>query len=369
MQIQDRASIGPLALEKAVQNMAMNANSQSKLTRVYSTYRANVPQLLTVLDRSQAKTLGIPLSNIFNTLQSNLGSVYINDFNQFGRNYQVRAQADANYRADAEDIKKLEVPNEKGEMIPIGTVLSLEETVGPQIISRYNMYPSASISGQGAGLTSSGEAMTLMEDIAKKNIPSSMGFEWTGMSYQEKTAQGNILFIFGLAIIFVYLVLCAQYESWTLPLTIVLTVPLAVLGTVVAIAVRQMDVNVYTQLGIVLLIAMTCKTAILIAEFAKEENNTGMSLTDAALEASRLRFRPILMTAFTFILGVLPLAFASGAGAESRQSLGTATAGGMLSATLLLIFFVPVFFIKIMGASEKFKSKFMKKDKVNEDII
>jgi HAE1 family hydrophobic/amphiphilic exporter-1 len=369
MQIQDRASIGPLALEKAVQNMAMNANSQSKLTRVYSTYRANVPQLLTVLDRSQAKTLGIPLSNIFNTLQSNLGSVYINDFNQFGRNYQVRAQADANYRADAEDIKKLEVPNVKGEMIPIGTVLSLEETVGPQIISRYNMYPSASISGQGAGLTSSGQAMTLMEDIAKKNIPSSMGFEWTGMSYQEKTAQGNILFIFGLAIIFVYLVLCAQYESWTLPLTIVLTVPLAVLGTVVAIAVRQMDVNVYTQLGIVLLIAMTCKTAILIAEFAKEENNTGMSLTDAALEASRLRFRPILMTAFTFILGVLPLAFASGAGAESRQSLGTATAGGMLSATLLLIFFVPVFFIKIMGASEKFKSKFMKKDKVNEDII
>lgn len=369
MQVQDRASTGSAALEKAVQNMVMNANSQSKLTRVYSTYRANVPQLLTVLDRTQAKTLGIPLSNVFNTLQSNLGSTYINDFNQFGRNYQVKAQADANYRANPEDIKRLEVPNRDGKMIPIGTVLSVEETVGPQIISRYNMYPSASISGQGAGLTSSGQAMNIMEELTKENLPSSMGFEWTGMSYQEKMSEGNILFIFGLAVVFVYLVLCAQYESWTLPLTIVLTVPLGILGTVLAITVRQMDVNVYTQLGIVLLIAMTCKTAILISEFAKEEANTGMSLTEAALEASRLRFRPILMTAFTFILGVLPLAYASGAGAASRQSLGTATAGGMLSATLLLIFFVPVFFIKIMGASDRFRARFKKKHQANEEIV
>ncbi|WP_372712729.1 efflux RND transporter permease subunit [Ilyobacter sp.] len=369
MQIQDRASAGSANLEKAVQNIVMNANSQSKLTRVYSTYRANVPQLLTVLDRTQAKTLKIPLSNIFNTLQGNLGSTYVNDFNQFGRNYQVRAQADANYRATAEDIKKLEVRNENGEMIPMGTVLSVEEAVGPQIITRYNMYPSATISGQGAGFTSSGEAMQIMEDLAKENLPSSMGFEWTGMSYQEKAAEGNIVFIFGLAVLFVYLVLCAQYESWTLPLTIVLTVPLAVLGTVVALSIRQMDINVYTQLGIVLLIAMTCKTAILISEFAKEESNSGMSLTESALEASRLRFRPILMTAFTFILGVLPLTYATGAGAESRQSLGTATAGGMLSATLLLIFFVPVFYIKIMGISEKFKKRVKKGEEVREDVL
>ena len=369
MQIQDRASAGSANLEKAVQNIVMNANSQSKLTRVYSTYRANVPQLLTVLDRTQAKTLKIPLSNIFNTLQGNLGSTYVNDFNQFGRNYQVRAQADANYRATAEDIKKLEVRNENGEMIPMGTVLSVEEAVGPQIITRYNMYPSATISGQGAGFTSSGEAMQIMEDLAKENLPSSMGFEWTEMSYQEKAAEGNIVFIFGLAVLFVYLVLCAQYESWTLPLTIVLTVPLAVLGTVVALSIRQMDINVYTQLGIVLLIAMTCKTAILISEFAKEESNSGMSLTESALEASRLRFRPILMTAFTFILGVLPLTYATGAGAESRQSLGTATAGGMLSATLLLIFFVPVFYIKIMGISEKFKKRVKKGEEVSEDVL
>ncbi len=369
MQIQDRASAGSANLEKAVQNIVMNANSQSKLTRVYSTYRANVPQLLTVLDRTQAKTLKIPLSNIFNTLQGNLGSTYVNDFNQFGRNYQVRAQADADYRATAEDIKKLEVRNENGEMIPMGTVLSVEEAVGPQIITRYNMYPSATISGQGAGFTSSGEAMQIMEDLAKENLPSSMGFEWTGMSYQEKAAEGNIVFIFGLAVLFVYLVLCAQYESWTLPLTIVLTVPLAVLGTVVALSIRQMDINVYTQLGIVLLIAMTCKTAILISEFAKEESNSGMSLTESALEASRLRFRPILMTAFTFILGVLPLTYATGAGAESRQSLGTATAGGMLSATLLLIFFVPVFYIKIMGISEKFKKRVKKGEEVSEDVL
>lgn len=372
MQVQDRASAGSANLEKAVQNIVMNANSQYKLTRVYSTYRANVPQLLTVLDRTQAKTLKIPLSNIFNTLQGNLGSTYVNDFNQFGRNYQVRAQASADYRATAEDIKKLEVRNEKGEMVPMGTVLSVEEAVGPQIITRYNMYPSASISGQGAGFTSSGEAMQIMEELAKENLPSSMGFEWTGMSYQEKAAEGNIVFIFGLAVLFVYLVLCAQYESWTLPLTIVLTVPLAVLGTVVALSVRQMDVNVYTQLGIVLLIAMTCKTAILISEFAKEESNSGMSIVESALEASRLRFRPILMTAFTFILGVLPLTYATGAGAESRRSLGTATAGGMLSATLLLIFFVPVFYIIIMGASEKLKNRFKKSEKVKkseEDIV
>ena len=369
MQVQDRASAGSANLEKAVQNIVMNANSQSKLTRVYSTYRANVPQLLTVLDRTQAKTLKIPLSNIFNTLQGNLGSTYVNDFNQFGRNYQVRAQASADYRATAEDIKKLEVRNEKGEMVPMGTVLSVEEAVGPQIITRYNMYPSASISGQGAGFTSSGEAMLIMEELANENLPSSMGFEWTGMSYQEKAAEGNIIFIFGLAVLFVYLVLCAQYESWTLPLTIVLTVPLAVLGTVTALSIRQMDVNVYTQLGIVLLIAMTCKTAILISEFAKEESNSGMSLVESALEASRLRFRPILMTAFTFILGVLPLTYATGAGAESRRSLGTATAGGMLSATLLLIFFVPVFYIIIMGVSEKLKKRFKKSEKAEEDAV
>ena len=369
MQVQDRASAGSANLEKAVQNIVMNANSQSKLTRVYSTYRANVPQLLTVLDRTQAKTLKIPLSNIFNTLQVNLGSTYVNDFNQFGRNYQVRAQASADYRATAEDIKKLEVRNEKGEMVPMGTVLSVEEAVGPQIITRYNMYPSASISGQGAGFTSSGEAMLIMEELANENLPSSMGFEWTGMSYQEKAAEGNIIFIFGLAVLFVYLVLCAQYESWTLPLTIVLTVPLAVLGTVTALSIRQMDVNVYTQLGIVLLIAMTCKTAILISEFAKEESNSGMSLVESALEASRLRFRPILMTAFTFILGVLPLTYATGAGAESRRSLGTATAGGMLSATLLLIFFVPVFYIIIMGASERLKKRFKKSEKAEEDAV
>ncbi|WP_321328631.1 multidrug efflux RND transporter permease subunit [uncultured Ilyobacter sp.] len=369
MQVQDRASAGSANLEKAVQNIVMNANSQSKLTRVYSTYRANVPQLLTVLDRTQAKTLKIPLSNIFNTLQGNLGSTYVNDFNQFGRNYQVRAQASADYRATAEDIKKLEVRNEKGEMVPMGTVLSVEEAVGPQIITRYNMYPSASISGQGAGFTSSGEAMLIMEELANENLPSSMGFEWTGMSYQEKAAEGNIIFIFGLAVLFVYLVLCAQYESWTLPLTIVLTVPLAVLGTVTALSIRQMDVNVYTQLGIVLLIAMTCKTAILISEFAKEESNSGMSLVESALEASRLRFRPILMTAFTFILGVLPLTYATGAGAESRRSLGTATAGGMLSATLLLIFFVPVFYITIMGVSKKLKKRFKKSEKAEEDAV
>ncbi|WP_462324708.1 efflux RND transporter permease subunit [Desulfoplanes sp.] len=364
MKIQDKGDVGLTALQQMTQDIAMAANGQSTLSQVYSTFRANTPQLFTDVDRTQTKSLGIPLSDVFNTLQANLGSKYVNDFNIFGRSYQVRVQADAKYRSRVEDIKKLEVRNNDGDMIPLGTIVTVSKTLGPQLITRYNMYPTATLNGQGAAGVSSGQAMTMMENIAQAKLPTSMGYAWSGMSYQEKMAGSATAIIFALAIIFVYLVLCAQYESWTLPLTIIFAVPLALVGTGIAVYIRHMDVNVYTQIGMVLLIALACKTAILISEFAKEGHEAGQGIREAALEAARLRFRPILMTAFAFILGVFPLVIATGAGAASRQALGTAVFAGMISATFLMIFFVPVFYVVIQGMSEHFWKK--KKNPVME---
>jgi hydrophobe/amphiphile efflux-1 (HAE1) family protein len=355
MQLQDRAGVGLSALEQVAQEMARDANAQTGVENVYTMFRANVPQLFAEVDRAQAKTLGISLSSVFDTLQAYLGSVYVNDFNKFGRTYQVKVQADARFRAHVDDIRQLEVRNSRGEMIPLGTLLSVDETLGPQIITRYNMYPSASISGTAAAGFSSGQALKIMEDMAGSKLPPSMGFEWTGMSFQEKATGGQAMFIFALAVIFVYLVLCAQYESWTIPMAVILSVPLALLGTVAAVALRGTDVNVYTQIGVVLLIALVCKTAILIIEFAKSKREAGEEILDAAVEAARIRFRPILMTAFTFILGVSPLVIATGAGAAGRQALGTAVCGGMIAATGLLVLFVPVFYIVIQRISEKLR--------------
>jgi HAE1 family hydrophobic/amphiphilic exporter-1 len=361
MELQDRSGVGLTTLQNVAQDMIQDANSQSKLQGVYTTFRANVPQLFADVDRTQAKTLNVPLSNVFNTLQAFLGSVYVNDFNKFGRTYQVKVQADGAFRSNAEDIRRLEVRDTAGRMIPLGTLVSVDETVGPQLIKRYNMYPSATINGRAAAGYSSGEALTLMEQLAAAKLPSSMGYEWTGMSYQERTTADQGLFIFLLAVVFVYLVLCAQYESWSSPLAIILSVPLALLGTVAAVTMRGMEVNVYTQIGIVLLIALSSKTSILIVEFAKAKRDAGEEITDAALEAARLRFRPILMTALTFILGVAPLVIASGAGAASRQALGTAVFGGMLSATFLLVLFVPVFYVVIQRTSERLRAKWLDK--------
>jgi HAE1 family hydrophobic/amphiphilic exporter-1 len=362
MELQDRSGVGLNTLQNVAADMIQDANAQSKLQGVYTTFRANVPQLFADVDRTQAKTLNVPLSNVFNTLQAFLGSVYVNDFNKFGRTYQVKVQADGAFRSDVEDIRRLEVRDTAGRMIPLGTLVSVKETVGPQLIRRYNMYPSATINGRAAPGHSSGEALAVMESLAAAKLPASMGFEWTGMSYQERTTANQGLFIFALAVVFVYLVLCAQYESWSSPLAIILSVPLALLGTVSAVMMRGMEVNVYTQIGIVLLIALSSKTSILIVEFAKAQRDAGERIDDAALEAARLRFRPILMTALTFVLGVAPLVIATGAGAASRQALGTAVFGGMLSATMLLVIFVPVFYVVIQRSSEKLRAKYLDKN-------
>ncbi len=357
MELQDRGGVGLDTLQQVAGGVIQAANGQSQLQRVYSTFRANVPQLYADVDRTQAKTLDIPLNNVFDTLQAYLGSVYVNDFNKFGRTYQVKVQADAAFRSSAEDIRRLEVRNSRGQMIPLGSVVDIDEAVGPQLVKRYNMYPSATINGRAGPGHSSGEALALMEQLAESNLPASFGFEWTGMSYQEKITSSQTLLIFLLAVTFVYLVLCAQYESWSSPLMVILSVPLALIGTVGAVMIRGMDVNVYTQIGIVLLIALASKTSILIVEFAKSKREEGEEIVEASMGAAALRFRPVLMTAFTFILGVFPLVIASGAGSASRQALGTAVFGGMIAATLLLLIFVPVFYVVIQRASENIRAR------------
>ncbi len=357
MELQDRGGAGLDTLQQVAGGVIQTANGQSQLQRVYTTFRANVPQLYADVDRTQAKMLDIPLNNVFDTLQAYLGSVYVNDFNRFGRTYQVKVQAESAFRSSAEDIRRLEVRNDRGQMIPLGSVVDIDEAVGPQLVKRYNMYPSVTINGQAAPGHSSGEALVLMERLAGSEIPASFGFEWTGMSYQEKVTSSQTLLIFLLAVTFVYLVLCAQYESWSSPLMVILSVPLALLGTVGAVMIRGMDVNVYTQIGIVLLIALVSKTSILIVEFAKAKREAGEGIVEASTGAAALRFRPVLMTAFTFILGVAPLVVASGAGSASRQALGTAVFGGMIAATLLLLIFVPVFYVVIQRASEKIRAR------------
>ncbi len=352
MQLQDRGDIGLGALQQVATEMAYDGNAQAGLTGVYTTFRATVPQRFIDVNRTKVKTLGIPLSAVFDTMQAYLGSAYVNDFNKFGRTYQVMIQAEPRFRARASDIRTLEVRDNQGEMIPLSTVATVEETLGPQIITRYNLYPSASINGAAAPGYSSGQALTMMEQMARSKLPSSMGFEWTGMSYQEKLVGGEAVFIFALAVLFVYLVLAAQYESWNTPISVILSVPFALLGAVVAVMVRGMDNNVYTQIGVVLLIALASKNAILIVEFAREIRSQGKSRIEAAIEAARLRFRPILMTAFSSIFGFFPLVVASGAGAASRQALGTAVVGGLAVATVLGLIFVPVLFVVVQWVAD-----------------
>ncbi len=353
IQLEDQGNIGLDTLQKVTDEMVRDGNSQLGLKSLNSTFRSGVPQLYADIDRVKAKSLDVPLDSIFGTLQSSMGSAYVNDFNQFGRTYQVRIQADQKFRLVPDDIRRLEVRNRAGLMLPLGTVATVSESLGPQIITRYNLYPSASISGEAAPGFSSGQALDLMEQMAKAKMPAAMGSDWTAMSYQERKVGGQALYIFALAVLLVYLVLAAQYESWLIPVAVILVVPLALLGTVAAVAIRGMDNNIYTQIGIVLIIALASKNAILIVEFSRELRAKGESIVDSALHAARLRFRPILMTSFAFILGIAPLVFSRGAGAASRQALGTAVFGGMIAATILAVFYVPVFFVVIQRIAER----------------
>lgn len=353
MQLQDRGGVGLQTLAQMKNEMIVDGNAQSRLAGLNSTFRADVPQLFAEVDREKAKKLNVSLNDVFGTLQAYLGSAYVNDFNKFGRTWQVKVQADHPFRIEPSDIRRLETRNADGEMIPLGTLVAVDQSFGPQNILRYNLYPTASITGSAAAGFSSGQALSLMEEMADKKLPASMGYEWTGMSYQEKQVGSEAFLVFGLAITLVFLVLAAQYESWSAPAAVILVVPLALLGIVIALAIRGFDNNVYTQIGIVLLIALASKNAILIVEFAREEHFAGKSILDAVTESARKRFRPILMTAISSIAGFMPLIVASGAGAASRQAIGTAVIGGMTAATIMSLVFTPVFFVVMQRLSER----------------
>ncbi len=354
MEVQDRGGVGREQLQMAVQKMVGLANEDPALARVNTSFRPGVPQLFADVDRAKVLSMGVPLGDVFSTLQAALGSAYVNDFNKFGRTYRVTLQADAPFRNSVDSIRQLKVRNDQGQMVSLQSLVKMEDSFGPQIIRRFNLYPSATITGSAAPGRSSGEALELMDEYAKQSLPSSMGYEWSGVSRQESETSGGEFTIFMLAVLLVYLVLAFLYESWLLPLSVILVVPLGLLGTVALVWALGMENNTYVQIGIVLIIALASKNAILIVEFARDLRHKGSSIRESAIEAARMRFRPILMTSFAFILGVLPLVFAEGAAAASRRSLGAAVCGGMLTSTILAVFFTPVFFIVFQWLSEKF---------------
>jgi HAE1 family hydrophobic/amphiphilic exporter-1 len=328
--------------------MVANGQSQSALQRVSSSFRASVPQFDIEVDRIKTQTLHVTTDQIFQTLSSYMGASFVNQFNKFGRTFQVYAQADAQYRLTLRDIENMMVRNSNGDMIPLGTVAKITPAVGPSLISLYNLYPSSTVIGLPAKGYSSGQSMTLMEQIADKTLPPGAGYEWTAMSYQEKAVGGQIYLVFGLAMLLVYLVLAGQYESWYAPMSVILAVPLSLLGPMAVLTGLRIENNLYTQIGLILLIALSAKNAILIVEVALELHvRDKKDLLESAIEAARSRFRPILMTSFAFILGVLPLVLATGAGANARKSIGITVFTGMLASTCLAVLFVPTFFVVI----------------------
>jgi len=352
-QLQDRGGAGPATLQKVAQEFIDDGNGQSGLTGMNTTFRANVPQLFVDIDRDQVLAKNVPMSAVFNGLQYFLGSVYINDVTLFNRVYKVKAQADRQFRGETDQILQLPIRNRAGGMLSLGSVVSVKEVLGPQTVKRYQMYPSAKIMGQPGPGYSSGQAMEIIEDMQGQKLSSDYGIEWTDLSFQEKKAAGAANVIFLLAVVLVYLVLAAQYESWSIPVSVIMAVPTALLGAVVALVLREMSNDVYAQVGIVLLIGLSTKSAILIVEFAKAERESGKSAFDAALSATKLRFRAVLMTAFSFILGVIPLLLASGAASASRQIIGTTVFGGMLVATAVSLIAVPMLYFVVQRIVEK----------------
>jgi len=353
-ELQDRGGAGIIQLQQSANDLVVAAMASPKLTRMNQNIRASVPLLYIDIDRVKAQAYKLPMDEVFGTLSTFLGSRYVNDFNLFGRTWKVTAQADEKYRSRPEAIERIEVRNSVGHMIPLGAFAAVRDTVGPLFIGRFNMYSKSSITGAGMPGVSSGEQIAEMERLAAEILPPTMGYQWSGVTYQQLKAGNLAPFIFGLAFVFVYLFLVAQYESWMIPLAVLLGIPVAMMGALWFSKFRGLDNNVYTQVGLVLLIGLVAKTAILIVEFAKVNRESGQSIYDAALTASVMRFRAILMTAFSFILGVIPLVIASGAGAASRVSLGTAVFGGMLVGIIGMVLLTPVYYLVIQRISEKF---------------
>lgn len=347
--IQDRGSAGVNELQRQTMNIVQRGNETPGLVGLFSGFRADTPQLYVDIDRTKAKALGVALTDVFNTLQVFLGGYYANDFNQFGRTWQVNLQADTPFRMTMDNIRSLRVRNNKGEMVPLGSVIDLRDINGATSITRFNMYPAAAINGATAAGTSSGEGIKLMEKLGDAELPNNFGYAWTEIALQQILAGNTAIVVFGVAVVLVFLTLAAQYESWTMPLSVILVVPMCLLCSLLGtINLAHMDMNIFVQIGFVVLVGLASKNAILIVEFAKEQqDNQGKNAYDATIEACRLRLRPILMTSFAFILGVVPLMLAKGAGAEMRKTLGVAVFSGMLGVTIFGIFLTPVFYYVI----------------------
>jgi hydrophobe/amphiphile efflux-1 (HAE1) family protein len=349
------------ALQAQADALATKGNQQPGLVGLFNGFRARTPQLYVDVNRIKVKTMGVALTDVFDALQAYLGSSYVNDFNRFGRTWQVNVQADAPFRVDAQTVKQLKVRNANGDMVPLGAVVDIRDSTGPLTITRYNMFPAATINGASRPGVSSGDVLAIMENLAK-GLPRNMRTEWTELSYLQKQAskveslrdlQQNPFSAFVLGTVLVFFVLAGLYESWSLPLAVILVVPMCLLSALVGIALAGMDINIFVQVGFVVLVGLAAKNAILIVEFARERQREGASRFDAAVEAARVRLRPIVMTSFAFILGVFPLVIAQGAGAEMRRTLGTAVFAGMIGVTLFGIFLTPVFYSVVRWFSER----------------
>jgi hydrophobe/amphiphile efflux-1 (HAE1) family protein len=349
MIVEDRGNLGQDELQRVSDAIVSRGNRTPGLQGLFSSSRTNTPWLHLDIYRTKCMALGVTVSDVFNALQIYLGSYYVNNFNEFGRTWQVNIQADPRFRDRVEDIELLQVRNNQGQMLRLGTVLSVRHTSGPVMVMRYNMYSSSAINGNTAPGTSSGQAIALMHELGASEMPRSMRSDWTELTYLQLQAGNTALYVFALAVVFVFLVLAAQYESWKLPLAVILVVPMCLLCSVVGVRWARMEVTIFTQIGFVVLVGLASKNAILIVEFAKQKRESGVPPREATLEASRLRLRPILMTSFAFIFGVVPLVVATGAGAEMRRSLGQAVFAGMLGVTVFGVFLTPVFFYVLQG--------------------
>jgi HAE1 family hydrophobic/amphiphilic exporter-1 len=341
----------------AAREMMAKARAMPELTGVFTTFSASSPQIYLEIDRTKARMLDVPIANIFEALQVNLGTSYVNDFNAFGRVYQVRAQADQKFRLERQDVLRLKVRSATGALVPLGTLVEIRDVSGPDLVQRYNMYTAVPVQGNAAPGFSSGTALDQMQTLAREVLPQGTSFEWTELAFQERQTGNLAIFIFALSVLFVFLVLAAQYESWSLPLSIILIVPMSILAALIGVSARGMDNNILTQIGLIVLVGLAAKNAILIVEFARHAESEGKTPIEAVVEACRLRLRPILMTSFAFILGVVPLMIATGPGAEMRQALGTAVFAGMLGVTIFGLFLTPVFYVAIRLAVKRLRPR------------
>jgi multidrug efflux pump len=346
--VRDLTGLGFDALQEAADGLAASGNEQPGLVGLFSAFRARTPQMYVDVDRVRCKAMGVPLNEAFMTLQLYLGGYYTNDFNQFGRTWQVNLQGDPRYRLTPEQVRQLKVRNLSGEMVPLGSVASVSEISGPALVVRYNGKTAAAINGGSLPGVSSGTVIDTMEGLGQRELPQGMDFQWTELTLLQILAGNTAMVVFALAVVLVFLVLAAQYESLSLPFAVILVVPMCLLCSVIGVALAGMDMNIFVQIGLVVLVGLASKNAILIVEFAKEKSAQGALPRDATLEACRLRLRPIIMTSLAFILGVVPLALAVGAGAEMRRALGIAVFSGMLGVTLFGIFLTPVFYYVVV---------------------